>query len=187
MPIPARRLAALILSVTIAAGLVAGCGGDEESDSESDAPATTAQETTTAAAAALDAPALEDCLLASALDRGVYEKIRDPSSIVVDAASASGAELFELSKADEGLVYYFAYPDAETAEAELATVESAMGELQGLLAADAPKGFSLGAPETDVVDSLTVASISFDGTEATQLQADALADVANCLEEIAAG
>jgi hypothetical protein len=181
------RPLALLLSLTLAAGIAAGCGGDDEEPTTSDAPATGAEEATDTASAAIDAPALEDCLLASALDRGVYEKVRGPSSIVTDAASESGAELFELSKADEGLVYYFAYPDAETAEAELATVESALGDLQAELAASAPKGFTLGPPEADVVDSLTLGSISFDDSQATQLQADALADVANCLEEIAAG
>lgn len=178
--------ATVVLIALLASGLIAACGDDSDEPSGSpEAPATASEETQAAAGAAIDTGALEDCLLTSALDRGIYEKVRDISPIVADAASSAGAELFELSKADEGLVYYFAFPDAAMAEEGLATVEGALGDLQSELAAGAPKSITLGAPEVDAVDSLVVGSISFDEPQATQLQADALADLANCLDEMA--
>ena len=179
----ARTLAALAVAVLASAALAA-CGGDDKSDSESDAPATTAEETQ---AVAIDAGALEDCLLASALDRGIYEKVRDPAATVEDAAAAGGADFFELSKADEGLAYYFAYPDAGTAEAALGAIETALADLQTALAADAPKGISLGDVQLDPVESLVIGTISFDDAQASQLQSDVLADASNCLTEIAGG
>ena len=180
----ARALAALAVAILASAALAA-CGGDDGSDSESDAPATTAEAETQAVA--IDAEALEGCLLTSALDRGIYEKVRDPAATVEDAAAAGGADFFELSKADEGLAYYFAYPDAGAAEAELGAIETALADVQTALAEGAPKGISLGDVQLDPVESLVIGTISFDDAQASQLQSDVLADASNCLTEIAGG
>lgn len=183
MPAFTRQLATLA-ATALAAGALAACGGDDESSEGEESSATT-QESQTEASAAIDTGALEDCLLSSALDRGIYEKVRDPADAVEDAAATAGAELFELSRADEGLVYYFAFADSAAAEAESAGIESTLTDVQAALAADAPRGISLGDVQLDPVESLVIGSISFDDSQASQLQSDVLADTSNCLTEIA--
>lgn len=171
-----RRLSALgtIALTTLALG---ACGGDEGSEETERAP----EEPTVS----VSATALKDCLLSGSLDRGVYEEVPEPSPVMVDLAERSGAEIFEASKADEGLVYYFVFEEGAPDEAFTTELQSTLEAIaEPLQKVAGPKG--LGEVSTVANGSVALALIPFSPSQTSELAEGSQADLQSCIDEVAA-
>lgn len=170
-----RRLLAMALIPALALLLaVAGCGGDDD-------PAKTE---TTVAAEPVDAAAFQTCMLSPALNRSIYEEVKQPDQAILQVAEDGDAEFFEASKADEGIAYFYMPADPATAEELSASASTALAELADSLAAQAPKGITIGETPVETEEGVVFGLIPFAAGGEAELIEEIRADVTDCLGEI---
>lgn len=174
-PFRARLRPLLALAGTAAVSLsLAACGGDDE-------PTTTETETTTEATT-VAATDLEECLLSSDLQRGVYETIANPSEQFIEAAEGAGAEVFGVVKADDGFAYFYVFEDAAPEESFQTELQGLLEELARALGSEAPQG--LGDPSVQVSGQIVYGVLPFSPDKTEELPEETAADLASCLEEL---
>jgi hypothetical protein len=162
-------VAGLAVGITLTA-----CSGDD-----SEEPDQAGSEETVATVDGMD---LQECILASAIDRGVYEEVPNPAENFGAEAESAGAYFFEATRAAEGFVYFYALEDPSAAS-ELESTLSTMLEDQGALLAEQVKGASPGTPSVTTEGSVVIGTLPFDESK-TDLEEQAVADTADCIEEI---
>ena len=156
---------------------VAGCGGDDDSaELEPEAEATTSAE-------AIDAAAFESCILNASIDRGAYEQVPEPAPEVVQVAEDNGAEFFEASKADEGLVFFYVPEDPATTGDLAAALEPVLADLAATLAEGAPKNIELGEAAVETEGPVVFGLVPFSAEQAAEMSEGARADIADCVSE----
>jgi hypothetical protein len=166
-----RRLA-VILFASASISLLAACGGDDE-PSESEAPKETV--------ATIDGQAFQDCILASAVDRGIYSEIESQPEFI-QAAEDIGASFFEANGGDEGFVFFYTLDDPADAEEFSGTLEPLIADLGDALAEEF-KGADLGEASVEIEGPVVLGFLPISEAE-TDFANQAVTDAADCIGEV---
>lgn len=159
----------LATTVVLTFGLLAGCGGDSDGDSTE----------------TVDPVAFKACMLDGSINRGIYDEVTEPATVIQVTADAVEAEFFEASKADDGLAFFYAFDGADAAQEAAPVINTSISDLASALAEGSPKAAGdLGMSNVQVNDAIVIGTLPFEADKQDEIEQETLADVSGCLEEI---
>ena len=127
-----------------------------------------------------DSASLQDCLLTSTINRGVYEQVGGkPSPEIAQLATDAGASLFRVVREGRGLVYGIVLSTPEAAEALMPGMQPTLGLVAANLGAPSKPASGNEGPVAFGVIPLTPSE------NRQKLRDDVGHDITDCLGEVA--
>ena len=161
--------AVVIVLVLLTSGALGACGSDDSEETNS----------TAETEPALDATAFRECILTGRPNKGDYGETDSPEPALAEASAE--AEFFETVREDKGLVVFYVFDDAASAEDFAGELEAPLADVEKVVA-----DFNDSAPVASVVDtqdSVVVGVIPFTPGKEGELSEEVASDVSICVEE----